>query len=483
MQILRSRAEALLKTKGWESVGDWPHERIAAKLTLLGQLQTGAADRPQDPELAKTLIEIEAAVEGADPLSVVPDPVEEKPVVEQVAEDPEVKTAADPKSKTKAKASKPAKEKKPVKSLDAVVAEDQAADAAVAPVGDHETVVIPEEAPDVPLVPGMPIQQSKTTVEVVDGMKVADAQEILGPDDKHNQNNRKFGQFLFCRYRDLMLQGNWDFGLRVHVIIDTNNDVQNAQHVLRAFIAAEAERLLHPARYPYFTGPIRLDAIIERGLNPSSANFIDIGKMRNHPDIVYRQRLFDDLPSTQQLLAARSLSTALKIVDGRKYGAKPRSRGRFEHATLLSTLADHAGLISSTKFILGLDIMEGHQKAIRLLRISPAYLICAHYLAGASDRDTAGHPLLQEEADDFFRKLAFGEGLTDDHPIYVLREWLLRQPNSKSNEDMNRSYDALVMTWLCVQNNTQLSAKRLSALRPATWIEMGGLDTYKADAA
>lgn len=478
MELLRSQADVLLKAMGWESVSLWDNKRVSEKLTLLGEVKTSAEDRPKALEAAKILIEVEAAIEAKETITVVADP--EGTVIEEVDGTEAAPAETQKKRGPKAKVDKPAKEKKPVKSLNAVVAEGQAAEAAAV---DGETVVIPEAVPDVPLVPGMPIQQSKTTVEVVDGMRAEAAQEILGPDDIHNQNNRKFGQFLFCRYRDLMLQGNWDFGLRVHVIIDTNNDVQNAQHVLRAFIAAEEERLLHPARYPYFTGPIRLDAIIERGLNPSSANFIDIGKMRNHPDIIYRQRLFEDLPSTQQLLAARSLSTALKIVDGRKYGAKPRGRGRFEHATLLSTMADHAGLISSTKFILGLDVMEGHQKAIRLLRISPAYLICAHYLAGFSDMDAAGHPLLLEEADDFFRKLAFGEGLTEDHPIYVLREWLLRQPASKSNEDMNRSYDALVQTWLCVKTNTQLSAKRLSSLKPANWIEMGGLDTYKAPAA
>ena len=335
-------------------------------------------------------------------------------------------------------------------------------------------------------------KKHKTTVTTVDDCPVADLVKILGGiEEKLNENNRPWGEGLSKQYMAVMLQGRWN-GLRVHVIREKGNkQIHNAQHVIKAAIMAEAERLTKPDYYAEKYGvdePITLDLIIEDGILPEWADVIDTGKGRKQPDVVYKHHPFsDNYSDTNEKTLSRYHATAAKIVWARReFGEKVRTPRKFTFPDLTEVMQTNPSLITSTEYIFDLDMDTANNGEsgtgwVKPLHIPAAYLVAAHYFACYSKMNEADEPLRIKKADEFFKALVYGTEATKGHPIYELREWLLKQSGG-GNEYYNRLYDAVVVAWnTWIAGGTLVSKSfAVNALKKDVHYEMGGWDTAPA---
>ena len=329
-----------------------------------------------------------------------------------------------------------------------------------------------------------------TSTETINAERAA---ELL----QTNTHNRPKSKAFARRYADRMLSGEWDFRLPFIVYIDTDGKMHNGQHTCTAIILAEADRAENKKFYAELgiKGPIGADAVIIDGINPESANYIDIGKKRTQGDVAFRQHYFDEMgipkgngtdtrhPSAaEQKKMGQILATAAKFIWFRLWhGIKPRSSKAFGVEDLMSVIEECPGLIESVKKVFLENLAS--EKTLQSFG-NLAYFAATHYLISYSEFDEETfEPLKLDDADLLVDHIANGGAVEKGEAVYELRQWLTANIGTpRSNEDLNQLFEAILFAYKCRREGTNIKRSDIKKhCKPDAWCLLGGVDALPED--
>lgn len=212
----------------------------------------------------------------------------------------------------------------------------------------------------------------------------AQAEELLARMDR----NRRLQQGWVNELAQIMLKGNWqEIGDTIR--LDREGRLQDGQHRLRAIIKSGCSA--------YFW-------IIE-GLAPEAQDVMDRGRRRTVGDVLTIHGV------AQGQMMAAAIKWVMAITEG-KLGLK-NERGLALRPTPDDTLlavAAHPGLEASLKV--------GRTAKTAAFRYPPSLAAALHYLMACK----AG----TEAADEFFDMLFVGDELPAGEPVWLLRDYLVR---------------------------------------------------------
>ena len=228
--------------------------------------------------------------------------------------------------------------------------------------------------------------------------------------DTKNSNNRPISQSTVDRYVQEIKSGNWKVNGQA-VIFNKNGQLANGQHRLKAIVAANKS----------------IETLIVWGIEDDAFDTIDDGNKRSLGDV------FAIKGEGHPNLLSAGVRFLWVYATG-QISTRDLRKGKIATKQLLEeTLTKHPGLRTSTKYYSLLKSRPGG------LLISAGMAIGLHYLFALVD---------EKKADEFFNVLQSGVGLTEGHPILLLRARLISaKKESSTNLTSLAIYFFTVTTW------------------------------------
>jgi len=320
---------------------------------------------------------------------------------------------------------------------------------------------------------------------------------------KNNTHNRPFRKSLADKYANEMLRGKWTLNGH-NLIFDWYGGIISAQHRLAALVLAEQERKRNPVHWQEeygLTKPITVPFMFMFGIDPATADTVDLGQKRSLGDVLFRRDEFADVklegkPLTERKIKQLSdtLGQSVNLL-WKRWGGKNASDAKgHPHSESLDLIEEHPLLKKALLFIFEEDGGSGEDgqriRAYCSLSIATGMM----YLMGTAnskvDIETGDCKIVKsswEKAEEFWVKLASGEGLKEGDPILVLSKYLVRQAGSGAGE-RDRVYGAIVKAWnLWIEGKKAKSAKDIRVKEKnvdgerklAEYPRIGGLDVAR----
>lgn len=246
-----------------------------------------------------------------------------------------------------------------------------------------------------------------------------EAEDLLGL----NVHNRNVRDRKVRNYAADMLSGNWlETGDTIKFA--TTGDLLDGQHRLLAVVKASE------------TNPdIKVWFNIARGLDPRSQRAVDIGAPRSLADVLHLE-----YGETNAVL----LASILRIIHSWNAGYR-KTIAKRELATNATILA-----FFDTDRDLFRDLAASVKVENRHIPLAPSVLALAHYLL--EDRDV-------DDAQEFFTRLADGQGLFKGDPIYELRERLkgLRDERGSGHRLTAYTLALVIKAWNAYRANEKIN--------------------------
>jgi hypothetical protein len=254
--------------------------------------------------------------------------------------------------------------------------------------------------------------------------------------DTKNSNNRPVSQSTVDRYIQEIKSGRWKTNGQP-VIFSKSGWLMNGQHRLKAIVAANKS----------------IETLIVWGIDDDAFDTIDDGSQRSLGDV------FAIKGEGNPKLLGSGVRFLWVYATG-QIATRDLRKGKIATKPLLEqTLERHPGLRQSTKFYAMLKSRPGG------LLIAAGMAIGLHYLFALVD---------EKKADEFFNVLQSGVGLTEGHPILLLRARLI---SGKKEASMNLTslaiYFFTVTTWNAFVSDQPL--KRLAVVQDAPPPEIDNL--------
>lgn len=269
-------------------------------------------------------------------------------------------------------------------------------------------------------------------------MTITPAEATLWLDTK-NSRNRPVSQSTVDRYTQEMKSGNWKFNGQTVIFDDSphGGNLLNGQHRLKACVAANK---------PFET-------LVVWGIDAATFDTIDDGNKRSLADVFAIQG-----ESCSGLLAAGV--RFLHVYATGQVETRDLRRGKIATKKILEdTLAKHPGMRNSVKFINMIKQRNGG------IMISAGMAIGLHYLFSLVD---------EVKADEFFTVFQSGLGLTENHPVAILRNRLISGSRDRSARLTDPAiYYYTVASWNSFQQNSQL--RRLTFVPDSPPLEIENL--------
>lgn len=270
-----------------------------------------------------------------------------------------------------------------------------------------------------------------------------------------NSDNRKFSKSLASQYANNFLRGVWKLNGENFIFSSenaqdelgeevVNEHIASAQHRLEGFkmaiqkydqaVEAGTAEELYPNFQDYFT------TLITTGVPHENVDLIDIGKARNHTDILFRSPVIDDMipeawneTPTSRNKWCKTLATAARLVWQRSGGKAVSDADKFDHKEMLDFVSDvHPRLYEFVTLVLNAIDGDGGNKGIK---ISPAYVAGLSYLA-CLDANGKIHKDNAEKISDFLDQVAQGV-LTKGSPAHAITGFWNSLPPGSKNRDLD----------------------------------------------
>jgi hypothetical protein len=236
---------------------------------------------------------------------------------------------------------------------------------------------------------------------------------------KQNLKNRPRRMELVKRYAMEIIRGKWTLNGEA-IIFDWDGHLISGQHRLAAVILAEEWRQSNPKAYRKYgwRGPITLDAVVVDGVDPKTADTVDLGQKRTGGDVLFRQSRFDEkkYKPAQVKTLSNDLATAVRLVWLRNQKMVVSDAPKFPHSEMLDFLKEHTGIKTWVEAVFEKD--AGSDKNISS-RVSRAYMAAMLYLYETSFENESEGDI---KATEFLNEFADGAGLAKTDPVFVLRE-------------------------------------------------------------
>ena len=228
--------------------------------------------------------------------------------------------------------------------------------------------------------------------------------------DTKNAHNRPISQSTVERYTQEIKAGRWKSNGQ-SIVFSKSGQLLNGQHRLKAVVAANKP----------------IDCLIVWGVEDDTFDTIDDGNKRSLGDVFAIKQEYKPL-----LLSAGV--RFLWVYSTGQIETRDLRRGQVATKPLLEkTLDRHPGLRQSTRFYATLKARPGG------LLVPAGMAIGLHYLFALVD---------EKKADEFFNVLQSGIGLTEGHPILILRARLIAGQKESSTKLTNSAiYFYTVTTW------------------------------------
>lgn len=216
----------------------------------------------------------------------------------------------------------------------------------------------------------------------------------------NNLTNRPYRSSLMKKYMSEILRRKWKMNGET-IIIDEKGMVQSGQHRLIGLIFAELARQEDPKKWAkYWKVPITIPALIVTGIDssPETVDTIDQGAKRNHGDVFYRDRKFEEVSDRDQAKMARILSYAVRLVWLRAGGLTVSYAPDFPVSESKEFSDNHPRILECVEHIWAL---EGGRKLKNISTyVSMGYAAGLMYLMGAGTTDfnsyDEAHPRTEE---------------------------------------------------------------------------------------
>lgn len=203
------------------------------------------------------------------------------------------------------------------------------------------------------------------------------AEEWLG----HNTWNRKISERLVLTYAETMKEGEWRLNGEP-IIFDEKGRLQSGQHRLLAVIESG----------------VAIKSVIVRNADPGNIFSLESGRRRKMTDVLTLAGESD----------VANLSACLSWTWRWENKLMDRPGDVPTHTHQLRVLTANPALRE--------ELFQG-RRVHRDLKVSVGLMTALFH------QFYIAHP---EDAETFWEKLATGEGLSSDHPCFVLRRWLIR---------------------------------------------------------
>lgn len=268
-----------------------------------------------------------------------------------------------------------------------------------------------------------------TFEQVLVGRK--EAEELLGT----NVHNRNVRDQRVRNYAVDMLTGNWpETGETVKY--DTNGDVVDGQHRLLGILLATGRETIRLGTKEYRPDPqLKVWLTVVRGLDPKSQRAIDIGAPRSLADTLHLEYGESD---------TNVLAAVIRIIHSWESGFRKQiaKRELTTNATLLGFFEKNRdALVTLTSQV------KAERKHIKL---APSVLALCHYIL--EERDPA-------DAEEFFARLADGQGMFKGDPIYELRERLddLEKERGAGHRYIAYTIALVIKAWNAYRQNEKIN--------------------------
>jgi len=220
--------------------------------------------------------------------------------------------------------------------------------------------------------------------------------------------HRPISRHQTTRYGSLMVSGLWDASIPIH--FDTDGSLVNGRHRLQSIIDSGAAVYLN----------------VVRGVSSASFEFLDVLKKRSFADYLAMHGLSN--------YCALSAVTTLfwKFRELGKPSASIHQRDTPTFGQLMGLLRDHPRLVDCTNYAANrLSVPNG---LVRVSEIGFWSYVCSNYDPGL--------------AVDFVESLRTGTMLHDLHPVYHLRNHLLRDLSSvKTSLGKDQRHGLISRAW------------------------------------
>jgi hypothetical protein len=312
------------------------------------------------------------------------------------------------------------------------------------------------------------------------------AKEIL---DNFNKSNRPLSKSLAKLYANELLRNAWTFnGESIIFAVDDNGDFELAsgQHRLAAVVIANQIVDKDPDAWP--DAQLELRVVVTIGIPIADVDTIDVGKTRNHADILFRNPLVDAaIPESWNSSEARrkkwckTLATAARLVWQRQGGKTVSSAEKFNTTEMLSFIEEqHPNLPKYVSLVLDADDGDGGVGGLK--KISFSYTAGLTYLAcldaeGVEDQDAC------DKVEMFLDQVAQNNGLKPGDAAHSITGfWNSLPPGSKDRDTevcgpMVKCLNALLADERTTPSKLKLTKKELENYRKFPLL-LAGWDTY-----
>lgn len=275
-----------------------------------------------------------------------------------------------------------------------------------------------------------------TTYEVLITPEIAE--EIL---EKYNSNNRPLSNSLAKMYANEFLRGQWNFNGE-NIIFTINDDgepsLASGQHRLRGLVIASETYKKNTEAWP--DAVIELNTLVTTGVPSVAVDTIDVGKVRNHTDILFRSPLVDgcipdewNKSSAKRSKWCKTLATAARVVWQRQGGKTVSSAEKFNTTEMLTFLEQyHPNLHSYVTMVLNADDGDGGVGGLK--KVSFAYTAALCYIA-CLDAEGVEVEEATDKVEMFLDQLAQNNGLRPGDPAHSLTGYWNSLPPGSKNRD------------------------------------------------
>jgi hypothetical protein len=240
--------------------------------------------------------------------------------------------------------------------------------------------------------------------------------------DTKNSKNRPISENAVSKYAQEMKEGRWRLNAQP-IIFNKSGQLANGQHRLLASVRANKA----------------FETVVTWGMEDEAFDTIDDCNTRSLADVLH----------IKGETGSRFLATGVRFLWEYATGqieTKDLRKGKIATKPLLeATLDKHRKITTSVKFYLMLKARPGG------LLIPAGMAIGLHYLFSLVD---------EKKADEFYSRLQSGLELTEDNPVYILRNRLIAgQKEASSKLTRAAMFYYTVTTWNAYASGTYV--KRL----------------------
>lgn len=209
-------------------------------------------------------------------------------------------------------------------------------------------------------------------------------------EDSASFQNRPIKKANVREYADSIRAGEWNHHVGDPIRLDTHGRVLDGQHRLLAVIESGTPQHFY----------------VISNLPPDAVNYMDIGRPRSHSDFIGMTEDGDKYPT--------QIAAGIRWITRYELETLSSQRNVIPKHKVAEYLRNNPGIVKSAA------VAERVRDVLRRCGVATG----AHYLFSRID---------EEQADAFFEKLRTGLGMTENDPIYRLRERLI-DPWRKLNE-------------------------------------------------